>query len=189
MSTDRGRQIDDETVTAMQACITHARALLESARAVQAAGHHNIAYHLASLALEEIGRRELIPIQALASKRAIPPAWPEKHTQDHIKKLFWCFFGGSFLYDRISGKRLEEFSALAERIHLTRIAGLYVDKGEDILNVPQQAVSPEECDWLLRLVTARLDMAESETMRDHIPEDEVELQTWFLTATEDCEKR
>jgi hypothetical protein len=31
----------------MRACIEHARVLLESARAVQEAGHPNIAYHLA----------------------------------------------------------------------------------------------------------------------------------------------
>src|SRR5690348_9515296 len=155
----------------MQAYDAHARALLESAQAVQAVGHHNVGYHLATLVLEEIGRRELIGVQALASKNPIPPAWPEKHTQDHVKKLFWCFFGGSFLHEDISGRRLEEFSALAENIHLTRLAGLYVDTGDDILNIPQKAISPEECEVLIRLGTARLDMAENTKLRDHIPAD------------------
>jgi AbiV family abortive infection protein len=95
MSANTGRQVDEKTVQAMQACVDHARALLDSARAVRAAGHHNIAYHLATLVLEEIGRRELIAVQSLASQRPVPPAWPQRHTEDHIKKLFWCFFGGS----------------------------------------------------------------------------------------------
>ena len=60
MGADESARIDDKTIAAMQACIDHARALLESARAVQAAKHPDIAYHLATLALEEIGRRELI---------------------------------------------------------------------------------------------------------------------------------
>ena len=148
-----------------------------------------IAYHLGTLVLEEIGRRELIAVQSVAAKELLPPAWPEKHAQDHVKKLFWCFFGGSFLHDGISGKRLEEFSALAESIHATRLAGLYVDTGEDILSLPQQAISAEECENLLRVATTRLTMAQSEVLREHIPADVVALQSWFLAATDDPEKR
>ena len=183
-----GRQIDEKTVHAMQACVDHARALLDSARAVRAAGHHNIAYHLATLVLEEIGRRELIAVQSLASQQALPPAWPERHSQDHIKKLFWAFFGGSFVHEEISGKKLEEFSVLAETIHATRLAGLYVDAREDGLSIPQQAITPEECDRLIDLAEARLGMAESEKRRTHVGDEELELQTWFLTAAEDPEK-
>ena len=184
-----GRKIDPKTVLAMQACVDHAHALLESARAVRVAGHHNIAYHLATLALEEIGRRELIGVQSLASRQALPPAWPDRHSLDHVKKLFWCFFGGSFFAETISGKQLEEFTALAETIHVTRLAGLYVDSNEDALNIPQQAITPGECDRLVDVAAARLAMAESEKLRDHVPDDEVELQTWFLTTAEDREKQ
>ena len=74
----------DGKIAAMQACIEHARALLESARAVQTAGHPNIAYHLAVLTLEELGRRQLIGLQAITDTRPVPPGWVQKHTQDHI---------------------------------------------------------------------------------------------------------
>ena len=40
-------QPNDKIIATMRACIEHARVLLESARAVQEAGHPNIAYHLA----------------------------------------------------------------------------------------------------------------------------------------------
>jgi AbiV family abortive infection protein len=154
MSTNQGRPVDKKKVAAMQACVDHARALLDSARAVREKGHHNIAYHLGTLVLEEIGRRELIAVQSLAASQPLPPAWPERHRQDHIKKLFWCFFGGSFVHEEVSGKRLEEFSALAETIHATRLAGLYVDSDADTLGIPQQAITPEECDRLIDLATA-----------------------------------
>jgi AbiV family abortive infection protein len=188
MSANTGRQVDEKTVQAMQACVDHARALLDSARAVRAAGHHNIAYHLATLVLEEIGRRELIAVQSLASQSPVPPAWPQRHTEDHIKKLFWCFFGGSFVHEEVSGKRLEEFSALAETIHATRLAGLYVDSAGGILNIPEQAITPKECDRLIDLAAARFGMAESEKRSTHVTDEQVELQTWFLTAAEDPEK-
>lgn len=83
---------------------------------------------------------------------------------------------------------LRKFSVLAETIHATRLAGLYVDAGEDGLSIPQQAITPEECDRLIDLAEARLGMAESEKRRTHVGDEELELQTWFLTVAEDPEK-
>jgi AbiV family abortive infection protein len=84
-------------IAAMTECVKHARALLESAPAVQFAGHSNIAYHLALLALEELGRRELLGIQSIANKSVVPPTWTQKHARVHTKKLFWCFCGANFI--------------------------------------------------------------------------------------------
>ena len=98
----RKRVIDVKVVAAREACVAHARALLELARATQTAGHPNIAYHLATLTLEEIGRRALIGVQSIADKATVPPTWPKKHEQDHVKKLFWCFFGGNFFLEQIT---------------------------------------------------------------------------------------
>jgi AbiV family abortive infection protein len=95
-------QPPDNRAAAMQACVEHAKALLKSARAVIASGHPNIAFHLAVLALEELGRRELIGVQSIIDTRSVPPGWAQKHTQDHVKKLFWCFFGGSFFAARLT---------------------------------------------------------------------------------------
>src|SRR5271170_7481911 len=64
-------QQNNNKIAAMQACIEHARALLESARAVQEVGHPNIAYHLAALTLEELGRRELIALQTITDTRPV----------------------------------------------------------------------------------------------------------------------
>ena len=189
MNADEERQPHKNTTAAMQACVDHARDLLDSARAVRAAKHPNIAYHLATLALEEIGRRALIGVQSLSTRQADPPAWPEKHTQDHVKKLFWCFFGGAFMYERLSGKALEELSGMATAIHSLRLAGLYVDHGDDGLGVPQDAISSEQCDALIKLAETHLAIVESEKLRDNIPPEEIEMQTWFLKTTEDPEKR
>jgi len=173
----------------MKACIDHARALLESARAVHAANHPNVAYHLAALALEEIGRRELIKVQPLASRHPDSPAWAAKHTQDHIRKLFWCFFGGALACQRLTGKAPEELTGMATFIHSTRLAGLYVEHDEDALSIPEEAITAEQCSKLIDLATARLEMAEAEKLRDEVPDEEIELQSWFLKLTEDTGKR
>lgn len=188
MSTTDGR-LDEKTIAAMRACIDHARDLLVSARAVQAAGHPNIAYHLATLALEEIGRRHLIAVQSLAAKAPSPPAWPEKHTQDHVKKLFWSFFGGGYFNEEMTAKALEGMSGTAKDIHFKRLAGLYVESSDDGLGIPHEAITAEETNALINLAAARLAVAEGEKLRDHIPAEEIELQTWFLKTTEDQHKR
>jgi AbiV family abortive infection protein len=83
---------DDRLMAAMSACVVHARNLLESAKLVQAADRSNVAYHLATLSLEELGKRELYAIQHAAKTVGEPPSWQGKATQDHVKKLFWCFY-------------------------------------------------------------------------------------------------
>lgn len=177
-----------ELTAAMSACISHARGLLESADAVQAAGHPNIAYHLAALALEELGRRELMGIQSISSQEVVPPAWPKKHEQSHVKKLFWCFFGGQFLRGQLTKENLDGINELAQHIHDTRKLGLYVDSTEDGLSIPSDNISEDDARKLIQLARARLRVAESEKFREEISQEDVDLQTWFLSATDDPEK-
>jgi AbiV family abortive infection protein len=174
---------------AMAACVDHARALLESAKAVHASGHPNVAYHLATLTLEELGRRALIGVQFIAQNEAVPPEWPKKHEQDHIKKLFWAFFGVEFSAQVLTAKSLQEMTELAERIHDIRLAGLYVDNNEEGLSIPADAVTKEQAEQLIDFAEARLGMAEAEKPREAITQEEVDLQTWFLTAVDDLEHR
>jgi AbiV family abortive infection protein len=141
---DSSHPLDPKKQLAMQACIDHGRALLDSARAVQTSGHPNIAYHLATLTLEELGRRELLAVQTMASTREVQPAWMQKHTQDHIKKLFWCFFGGAFLSEKWTKERVEGMEGLAKYIHAKRVGGLYVDSGDDGLTIPADTITTEE---------------------------------------------
>jgi AbiV family abortive infection protein len=183
------RQFDPKKRAAMQACLDHGRALLNSARAVQDAGHPNIAYHLATLTLEELGRRELLAVQAVAATRDVPPAWMQKHTQDHIKKLFWCFFGAGFLSEKWTKERVEGMQGLATRIHRKRLTALYVDNEEDGLTIPAESVGSEEAATLIDLADARLSMAEAAAPSDDIAQEDLDLQSWFLTAAEDPETR
>ena len=79
---------DQDHIALLSACVTNARALLESAKAVERIGHHNIAYHLATLALEELGKREIYQLQDAAKWIGDPPAWQINAVQDHVRKLF-----------------------------------------------------------------------------------------------------
>ncbi|OHV63565.1 hypothetical protein LCM4577_32175 [Mesorhizobium sp. LCM 4577] len=182
-------RIDKTILDAMDACLVNARALVESAKAVRASGHQNIAYHLATLALEEIGKRELFGVQAVADRRETSPAWPNKHTQDHVKKLFWAFFGAEFFADELTKEAFDNLQGLASTIHTNRLAGLYVDLTSDGLNIPAGAIDNLQADNLIGLAEARLGIAEVVTVREEIPAEDAALQAWFEMATSDPDQR
>jgi len=83
---------NESFIAALDACVVHARDLMESAKAVQATGRSNIAYHLATLALEELGKRELYRIQEASKVVGDVHPWQTDATLDHERKLFWCFY-------------------------------------------------------------------------------------------------
>jgi AbiV family abortive infection protein len=183
------RPLDPQKQAAMRACVDHARALLNSARAVQEIGHCNIAYHLAALSLEELGRRELLAIQTMASTRDVQPPWMQKHTQDHIRKLFWCFFGAGFLSEKWTQQRVDRMQGVAKHIHAKRLTGLYVDHDDDRLTIPADTITAEETTNLIDLAAAHLDLAEAAVPRDDISQADLDLQAWFLAAAADPQTR
>lgn len=177
-------------VELMKACVVHSRALLESARAVQRSGHPNIAYHLAVLGLEELGRRELLGVQTVAADRSEPPpAWSEKHTQNHVQKLFWCFFGAHFFEDKLTVEALDSMKGFAKYLHEKRLLGLYVGHDAGGLTIPSEAIQADECERILDLAEARLTMASAEKLREEVTEEEQRLQAWFLKTADDQDRR
>jgi AbiV family abortive infection protein len=176
---------DPILVKAMQACVDHARDLLSSAKLVCESGRSNIAYHLAILALEELGRRELIGIKTVetASDR------PDKLSLDHVQKLFWCFFGGHFGTERLTKDSLDTMRGFAKRLHEKRLTALYVDLGSDGLSIPADQVSKEDATRLIDLAEARLSLSESPNLREGKTPEDITLQRWFLGVSSDIEKR
>src|SRR5436190_17493169 len=128
------------------ACLNHSEALMSSARTVLAQGYRHIAYHLAALALEEIGKREIIGVLIVSSDRENPPAWPSKHMEDHVQKLFWSFFSLSFGHEKLDKKHLDSLKDLATSIHVNRLQGLYVSGSDDHVSIPSDAISQEQAD-------------------------------------------
>jgi AbiV family abortive infection protein len=180
---------DADFLAALRACVAHARDLIESAKAVQITGRSNIAYHLATLALEELGKREIYRIQRAAKSVGDPPKWQANATQDHVRKLFWCFYSLGRISDIVDQQQFFDKRDAAADIHANRIAGLYVDSSDQGLNVPSAAISQRQSQALIELAESFIAYAESETPRDDIPQEEIDLQAWFLGAFDDPEKR
>jgi AbiV family abortive infection protein len=163
------------------ACIKHAQDLLNYAKQIEGNSPH-IAYHLATVALEEIGKSFLV--------RGLPEDEHEQPTpliDKHLKKLFWALFA-PVMYERIERKHVEEARDFALRIHRTRLAGLYVDWRDGRVFDPKDVVNPEHARGMISLVDARLRMEENVEIRELTDEDQ-QLITWFSAASADPEKR
>lgn len=180
-----------DLVMAHNACITHAKNLISSARAVQAAEQPHIAYHLAVLALEELGHRELLGAKSMANNRPEEAKRFDKHSQSHVKRLFWCFLGPSFTRKKITNEELDSITKLAQELHSKRLQALYVEKASDALTVPSEVITPEECEKIIQLAEARLALAKAEKPRSEaeFSDEDKSTMRWFLAATEDPEKR
>ncbi len=186
------RNLSDRIPSNVQAsidgCVAHAADLLTAAKTVLAQKLPHIAYHLATLSLEEIGKAGIIGMTHIATEDGVYPSWMGKHADDHVKKLFWAIWGPSFGKNLITNEQIQEIQGLAQAIHEKRLQGLYVDIDVASQNFPKDAVSPTDSENLIALVEARIGMAQHESPKDLNQDEKADL-LWFISATDDPEKR
>ena len=90
----------------------------------------NIAYHLAILAMEEIGKAGMLASRAVIGA-ALEGERLQKRLDDHVYKLMWAVWSPSMSGGKIDPKDFEQARQFAESTHARRKAGLYVDYSED----------------------------------------------------------
>lgn len=112
----------------------------------------------------------------------------QKHTLEHDKKLFWCFFGNVINGQEITKERLEGLTAMVNRLHAERLAGLYVGYEGDSLSIPSETITAEYCTTVINAAEAELALAKAEKPRTPT-EEEVQTQRWFLAISENPESR
>lgn len=166
-----------------QACLVNAELLLSAAKEIRSPDRGHISYHLAALALEEIGKASMITISSLPMPRNTDAdeedsKGPAEWVENHERKLFWALFLPSF-HPTLSADEFRQLQELARNIHQTRLSTLYVDPTQS----PQALVeiSNDMLDSLLGLTEARLNR---ERVTDFGEPDEVTQQnmSWFLRA-------
>jgi AbiV family abortive infection protein len=183
------KKIPDNVISSRNACLSHAEDLIRAARRILADEKlPNISYHLAVLALEEIGKSTLIVMGHFDSKSGDSTWSPHKFYDNHVKKLFWATWGPSMGQEKISKKQIESLQGLSHRIHDTRLQALYVDFDEDGPLLPSDVIPESEAQNLIDAATARLELEKLHKFGE-IEEKNLQSLNWFLTATSDQEKR
>jgi AbiV family abortive infection protein len=173
-----------------KACLDNAEAFISAAEKLQSEkSQRHISFHLAGLALEEIGKIEMLGMQYVIEPR-IDEARRinldvEAHT--HERKLFWALWGPSFGRELLTKEQIQSFQGLAKNIHQTRLDSLYVNPQNP--TPPGKTITAKKLDNLVKLARARLGMMQqSGGMRldeSQFNDDEKEALSWFLKATDD----
>lgn len=170
-------------------CLSNAESLLAVAERELNKGVDHICFHLALLALEEIGKAILVTIGFTVS---IAEADKERGGlrvafDDHVKKIFWSLWGGMFRDNKLTKQAIEENRGLATTLHKRRIYYLYTDP-----NNPtdyNDRIKKGEAEQLVKLVRARLEYEKTIEVVQKLDETDVENLKWFFKATGDPDKR
>jgi AbiV family abortive infection protein len=167
---------------AIEACLQNAEKLISAAHASAVPGSYHIAFHLATMALEEIGKSSMIFIDALEHKVPFGEEQsksPLKWVDDHERKLFWAIWlpGRENLRDWHTIPAALEF---ARGIHKDRLDTLYVDPSN--LNGP--IISEKRAVSFIAAAEARLNMERLKEFPE-MGKDEQALMHWFFAAMED----
>jgi AbiV family abortive infection protein len=166
----------------IEACLQNAEKLIASAKATALPGSFHIAFHLATMALEEIGKSSMIFLDALEPNPAVAhqeAKTPLKWIDDHERKLFWAIWlpGRENLRDWRTIPAAMDF---ARGIHKDRLDTLYVDPSN--LNAP--TISEQRAESIIAAAEARLNMERVKELRAMGP-DEQGLMHWFFAAMDD----
>jgi AbiV family abortive infection protein len=174
-----------EAIQAMEACRSHAQDLFDAAKLLREKSFPNLAYHLATLALEELGKAQLIGMKSFAKDDA--DSWYGKQFDDHIKKLFWALWG-QLLAKPPDPKELERLRGIATIIHNNRLRGIYVETAAENFMAPKDAITNDTLAPLMTLVEAKLGLHPSLEGAEYKQED-LDLLNWFSSVADDPEQR
>jgi AbiV family abortive infection protein len=169
---------------ATKACHVNAESHLDSARVLLDAGKFSDAYHHSVMALEEVGKAELLTMDWMAQSRE--QSGYQNWMDDHLKKLFWSLWGPCFGREMITNDQIRTYQGLAKRIHEERLGGLYVDvSGEEPTIV---LLSADKARSVIELAHTRLEMSKLHEAGDLALERREVLQ-WFMEAPSDPQKQ
>jgi AbiV family abortive infection protein len=168
-----------------QLCHQNAEDALKAAELLLRKGVNHIVFHLAILAMEEIGK-----IFILWHNLNAEETWEkDKYTiplDDHIKKLFWAIWGPSFGKEKISRESIEESRGMASQLHNQRLDTLYTDPKD---TQPSSAkVSDDFAARMVSFAKARLDLSKTEGSIAESSQPSESFQ-WFHRTTNVPERR
>ena len=162
-----------------QVCLSNAEALLSMAERELGKGVDHIVFHLALLALEEIGKSILVTIAYTTRAARADREGPAGAMDNHVKKLFWALWGASLIRNvQFTKERIEKHRYLASTLHDRRLRSLYTDPRRPL--PIDDRVDPEEARKLTTLARARLEM-ETATGVTELEKGDVEEISWFVS--------
>jgi AbiV family abortive infection protein len=176
----------EEASSLRLACLGHAKELLDEADKLLQTSPH-LSFHLATLALEEIGKS----VQAFIEINHVPH--PSDNTprflnkDDHVQKLFWALWSPSSNTETMSPEHMKWCQDFARKTHELRLNGLYVDWKDGKISVPRDTVTQKQANQLVDLARTRLNLSNLEQMSE-LDDERKSLLQWFSRMVWDEEQ-
>ena len=169
------------------ACLANAKELLNSAKLLEGKNNAHIRYHLAVLAMEEVGKAGMFLADYVSSTLRKDNTEITYSIDDHVKKLFWAIFSPFIETKRLTKEDFEVNNRFAKDIHERRKESLYTNPYNPLL--PQDRMTEEEANNFVSLCDKRIEMEMSVEIADVPEESKLDDLRWFLGSSEDHEKR
>ena len=185
------RQLSEATINywrkLREACLANAEELVNSAKTLKGKNTAHIRYHLAVLAIEEVGKTVLLSIEFMKLTFDEDDIEPNLKIDDHVKKLFWAIFSPFFEQKRLTKEDFESYKGFAKETHKRRLESLYTNPQAPLL--PQDRVEEEEADGLVRLAESRVNLEKEGDIPDTPDKARLEDLHWFHTISDNLETR
>jgi AbiV family abortive infection protein len=167
-------------------CLSNAETLIASAEEMkEKRGRRNIAYTLAALGLEEVGKASILKSVFVFKESDVESTMEINFgMDDHKMKLFWAFWGASFAKEEITQTSINKYKGLASMIHHRRLEYLYTN----IESSKRPVIKTKELDNMISLARARLMIEKSYRLPTKIDKKKAKLIKWFLEASQDIER-
>lgn len=186
ISSKKNESNKDRLIKARKDCLKNSENFVKAIKKLENS-HNNVRYHLAVLALEEIGKFEMFMANSIDDEFEIDKeSLSNSSLDDHIKKLFWAIWGNFLKGGQVTLEEIDEYRGMARIIHETRLASLYVDLNSESQTL--RVVSDKEVDIVVRFVEMRLAMEKRIGIRKLTKKDK-KIVKWFLESSSDSEKR
>jgi len=177
-ATPYGAVMEEKLLNNRRLCLDQAQSFIEAAERL-GAGWPYIVYHLSLLALEEVGKANILGAQMI-NHANLDGSWIERSLDSHRRKLQWAVWSPMVRIDPADFEAARQF---AERAHSMRLASLYVDAKADLTDLPpSERVQRKDAEHTLSLARARLDYERARGT----PSGEIDdLTKWFLDTMAD----
>ena len=176
----------EEYEKAWRSCTTNARRFIREVKKMRGATTRHIRYHLSTLALEEIGKVEMLNLSYAAQDKIGESRQPRFEDDNHEKKLFMAFQTLTLGRQILTKELHKSHNDLAKSVHAKRLKTLYVDIKNPI--DPSKLLTESEVVTISKMADYRLkiELAKGMLNKDVVHTDyEKEVFRWFLQAVDD----
>lgn len=178
--------LEEQLNAAFKICIDHAKDLVTGARALLTTDLPHLAYHLAVLAMEEVGRAHMLVMSNLPSGQSQSSEKLMDLQEDHIKKLLYALWLPFFGKEKMTKETFKNHQSYAETIHRIRLLGLYISPKLELVSPPRSKISKDEAERMIALAEARIGIDETTTFRQPSAEQAANAK-WFTEVVENPE--